>query len=160
MMSVKWRVTPALLLPCLMAACGSPVAETGVFSNELTVTGCLRGGEQAGTYVVTADSGPLPALGGRTVGSPEMPTYTYVLEGTRDVSEFVGHRVEVTGEVTERDEFEHERATQTEAEAHTRPGDTFTPMVETEEHVTVRLRALEVREIRSLSPTCPPGAGG
>lgn len=155
-MQVK-RMLALAVLPGVVAACGgTPRSETGVFTREITVTGCLRGGEEAGTYVVTADTDELAAVGQRAIRG-QVPTYTYVLEATRDLDALVGQQVEVTGKVAESDEFQHEQSEEAELPEQSLEGDPFTPTVEVEKELAVRLRALQVADVRSLGSTCQAG---
>jgi hypothetical protein len=155
-----WRFAPALALPCLMAACGGPAAETGALNDEVTLTGCLRGGQEAGTYVVTPDSDGMALVGGRATTGGAMPTYTYVLVADRALASLVGQEVQVTGTVEETDEFAQERSTESEQSDRETAGDeSVTPTVEVEEQVEVRLRELVVRDVRSVNQSCTGETG-
>ncbi|MGE3275226.1 MAG: hypothetical protein AB7O67_08940 [Vicinamibacterales bacterium] len=163
----KWLLAPALTLPLSLAACGGDAAvppsaqddaptagETALQDEPRTVTGCLRGGEEAGTFVVTADANSLTSLTARSA-TGELPTYTYVLDTGQDLSSMVGHQVAVTGTVEASDDFEHTRSRETEQP--TTEGETVTPTVETERDFDLELRRLAVEDIRSVDDTCDTG---
>ncbi|MGE0040632.1 MAG: hypothetical protein AB7H88_11885 [Vicinamibacterales bacterium] len=132
----------------------SPAAEVG--GHALTVTGCLRGGEITGTYVVTADAEPLTSLASRAA-TGELPTYTYVLESQEDLAPYVGHQVEVTGTLGDQANLEHDSSETTKLAEGTSQGEPVTPTIDTTQEVDLELHELDVRQVRTLADSCDAG---
>lgn len=132
------------------AACGSepdaPAAQsqtstTQQLNTPATVTGCLRAGEAANTFVLTASA----------TGEGATPA-TYHLEGAADnnLQSHVGRRVEVTGIVAEQ---QHVATRETPQAADQRAtGTSGTPTVQTGTQLAVR--TVQVKTIRPLDGRC------
>jgi hypothetical protein len=106
-----------------------------------TVTGCLRAGEAANTFVLTAAGAE---------GAPEPATYELV-GASAQLSDHVGDRVEVTGTLAAEQDL---RSPTSAAEADKAKGTTGTPVVETQ--TKVEMRRLEVSQVRPISGDCTP----
>jgi hypothetical protein len=107
----------------------------------MTVTGCLRAGEAANTFVLTA-------AGAEGTAEPA----TYELVGTSvQLTDHIGDRVEVTGTLESEQDL-RSRTSATEAEKP--KGTTGTPVVETQ--TKVEIRRLEVSAVRPISGDCTP----
>lgn len=115
----------------------SPIQEA---SRPMTVTGCLRAGDAAGTYVLTTDRS--------TTGEP---TATYQLVGTdgADLSDHVGRRVEARGVLDAQQQVTTRSTTDPAPNATATSG---TPTVATT--TQLNLRRLEVREVRQVEGSC------
>jgi hypothetical protein len=110
-------------------------------SQPMTVAGCLRAGEAADTFILTAAA---------TEGSQQPGTYQLV-GNTASLADHIGNRVEVSGTL----ESEQELATRTQAIEKERPkGTSGTPTVETKSEVEVR--RLEVASAKRISGDCKP----
>ncbi len=122
----------------------------------VTVTGCVTGGTQSGTYVLTALPGPLTTgMARATSGTP--PTVTYQLSGnTGDLQPLVGHRVEVTG--TTSDKAKADVKTHTESEKTEKPANPQgkTPKVETSAKANIEARQLNVKTLKAVEGACDP----
>lgn len=72
--------------------------------NHVTLTGCIRGGPEANTYIITKAPDALTAgINAATTGA--VPTINYVLVGGQDFKPHVGHQVEITGRIDGIDEL-------------------------------------------------------
>lgn len=107
----------------------------------VTVTGCLRAGEAANTFVLMAPASET---------SPEPATYALV--GTAaDLGDHVDRRVEIAGTLAS----EQEARSSTSAVEEDKPkGTTGTPTVETQTKVEVR--RIKVDTVRPLGEECEP----
>jgi hypothetical protein len=107
----------------------------------MTVTGCLRAGEAADTFVLTAAAAE---------GTAEPATYELV--GTSaQLRDHIGDRIEVTGTLASEQDL---RSRTSAAEQDKAKGTTGTPVVETQ--TKVEIRRLEVSAVRSISGDCTP----
>jgi hypothetical protein len=107
----------------------------------MTVAGCLRAGEAADTFILTAAA---------TEGSQQPGTYQ-LAGNTAGLADHIGKRVEVSGTL----ESEQELASRTQTVEKDRPkGTSGTPTVETKS--AVELRKLEVSSARRISGDCEP----
>ncbi len=115
----------------------SPVQEA---SHPMAVTGCLRTGDAAGTYVLTTDRS--------TTGEP---TATYQLVGAEgaDLSGHVGHRVEARGILNAQQQVTTRSTTDPAPNPTATSG---TPTVSTA--TQLNLRRLEVHEVRQVEGSC------
>jgi hypothetical protein len=152
-MSTSSRSAAAALLACALAAaaCSSepevPPAQSQTQSNQqlntpATVTGCLRAGEAADTFVLTASAATT------TASTPA----TYQLDGTGGVnlSDHVGRRVEVTGIIADQQHIAtREPARPADDKA---AGTSGTPTVQTSTQLA--LRTLQVKQVRPADGSC------
>jgi hypothetical protein len=106
-----------------------------------SVTGCLRAGEAADTYVLTTsrtDDGRTPA------------TYQVVATSGVNLADHVGHRVAINGVVREQ---QTATSATTPAPATDKPqGTTGTPSVQTS--TTLQMRRMEVSSINRAAGDC------
>jgi hypothetical protein len=109
----------------------------------MEVRGCIRAGEAANTFVLTA-----------AVTETGMPAANYALTGAQDVdlSQYVGNHVEVHGVITEAQQ--RTTASATDFQEPEERGTTGTPAVATT--TEVQFRELEVRRIRPVEGSCEP----
>ncbi len=140
-------VAAALVIPC--AGCNrgentAPVAETQTQSptraanQPMTVTGCLRAGEAADTFVLT------------TSGT-DVATYNLVSREGVNLADHVGHQVEVNGILV----AQQQTTSRSDARADTdRATGTAggTPSVAT--RTTVDIRQFEVNTVRPTGQDC------
>ncbi|HXW08140.1 MAG TPA: hypothetical protein VD833_23115 [Vicinamibacterales bacterium] len=151
--TVTLRLTCAAILAAAVAASAcnrgeeaTPAPETQTqtarpANQPLTVTGCLKAGEAADTYVLTA---------ARTAGSEEAANYQLI--GARDagLQDRIGQRMEVSGTV----EAQQEIAARTKAEPakEQAEGTSGTPTVQT--RTEIEIRRLTVDSIRAVGGEC------
>ena len=136
----------ALAIPsygCNRGESTTPAAETQTQSptratnQPMTVTGCLRAGEAADTFVLT------------TSGT-DVATYSLVSRGGVTLADHVGHQVEVNGVLVSQQQTAS-RA-ETPAAGDTATGTTGTPTVATRTNVDIR--QLEVNTVRPTGQDC------
>ena len=168
MHTAKTTATAGLvLLASLAAACGgdgvadaerSETAETRpVPTAQLTsVTGCIKGGDVTGTYVLVTQPAPMGAAVDRATRG-QVATYTYLLEG-QELAGYVGQEVEATGTIEESDDLEVEETREQTAEPTTVDGETVTPTVEVEEAAVIEMRRMRVDTIQPTGGACPAPA--
>ena len=104
-----------------------------------TVTGCLRAGDAADTFVLTT---PQTATGAQPV------TYALVSTGNIDLAGHVGERVSIHGTL----ESQQQATTQSTAQAGKPTGTAGTPTVQTE--TTLTIRRLDVSSLQPLGDRC------
>lgn len=107
----------------------------------MTVTGCLRAGEAANTFVLTAAGAE---------GAAEPATYELV-GASAQLADHIGERVEVTGRLAAAQDL---RSSTSATEADKAKGTTGTPVVETQ--TKVEMRRLEVSGVKPISSDCKP----
>lgn len=146
------RHTSALAVAAALAiaasGCGraddtTPVSETQtqsparVTNQPMAVTGCLKAGEAANTFVLTT-------------GGTDVATYNLVAREGVNLADHVGHQVEVNGVLT----AQQETASRAQAPAGTgsATGTTGTPTVATRTEVDIR--QFEVNTIRPTGQDC------
>ena len=140
----------AVFAVTIAAACGgkpdappaqSQTSTTQQLNAPATVTGCLRAGEAANTFVLTASA----------TGDGATPA-TYQLEGAADsnLQTHVGRRVEVTGIIAEQQHVATREAPQTADQRAT--GTSGTPTVQTNTQLAVR--TVQVKAVRPLDGSC------
>jgi hypothetical protein len=118
-----------------------------------TVVGCIKGGDERGSWVLAAQPEEMGASFQRSMQGV-VASYAYVLEG-EDLSQYVGREVSVTGVVDEREGIEVEKSREMEGEpTTTRDGDTVTPTVEIEEEAAIELRRMRVESVLTTGGTC------
>ena len=106
------------------------------------ITGCLKAGEAANTFVVTT---------AKSEGGSETATYQLVGNPGANLSDHIGRRVEVTGVIRQSQELAStERARP--AEAKGTAGSPDKPTVET--RTDVEIKQLEVSSIKSVGGRC------
>jgi hypothetical protein len=110
---------------------------TRVTNQPMTVSGCLRAGEAADTYVLTT-------------GGTDVATYALVGREGVNLADHVGRQVEIDGILV----AQQETATRTEgpARGEKATGTTGTPSVST--RTEVDMRRLEVKGIRPTGQEC------
>ena len=143
----------ALTLPFVGAACGrgndqnQAAAEKQAVSPEqrtaspMTVSGCLRAGEAADTFVLTT---------AQTATGEQTATYQLVgLDGV-NLSEHVGHRVEVQGVLNAQQQVASRSTTDPAPNATGTSGSTPTVSTAT----NLQIRRLDVQQIKSVGEEC------
>lgn len=106
----------------------------------LTVTGCLRAGDAADTYVLTA---------ARSGGATETATYQLVGANDATLRDHIGQRVQVSGTTVPQEEI----ASRSPAAAEPRAkGTTGTPTVQTQ--TDVQIRQLRVDSVAPQGDKC------
>ena len=109
----------------------------------MTVTGCLKAGEAAGTFVVTA---------ARSAGSSsDTATYQLIGEQAANLQEHVGRQVEVSGTMQAHQEIATTATPQPPANERA-TGTSGTPTVQTKTEVDIR--RLAVTSIKPLGDKC------
>lgn len=120
--------------------------------NHVTLTGCIAGGEQANTYVLTQVPDRLTA-GVNATMTGAVPTIHYLLVGPQDFKSRVGHRVEITGRIDE----DKAGGTKTEEKRKTEPPATTKeaePKVKVTERSRIEVRKLAVESLRAVTGSC------
>lgn len=152
-MSTSSRSLAAAILAaaCAAGACSrepeTPPAQSQTQSTQqlntpATLTGCLRAGEAANTFVLTASP---------TTTAASVPA-TYQLDGadSANLAEHVGKRVEVSGVIAEQ---QHVTTTEPAAPADQKAtGTSGTPTVQT--GTQLALRRVEVQQVRPVAGSC------
>ena len=168
MHTAKTTATAGLvLLASLAAACGGDrvadaerpeTAETRPVptAQATSVTGCIKGGDATGTYVLVTQPEPMGAAVDRATRG-QVATYTYLLEG-RELAQHVGQEVEVTGTIEEKDDIEVEETREQTSAPTTVDGDTVTPTVEVEEAAVIEMRRMRVDTLQPTGGACPTPA--
>ena len=140
----------ALLVTVALGACNRepqvPVAESAAtqaqsMNQPTTVKGCLRAGEAADTFVLTAEKA---ATGDQTA--------TYQLQPSEGVAlaEHVGRQVEVSGTVVAQQELTTQSSTQPADKSR---GTSGTPAVSTT--TELEIKKLNVGQVRRIDGSCP-----
>jgi hypothetical protein len=119
----------------------SATQTTQPLNRPTTVIGCLRAGDAANTFVLTAS---------RTEDGVNPATYQLAGTGGVNLQDHVGDRVEVTGTLTEQQHIATSEAP-TPADDRAR-GTTGTPTVQTGTQLAVR--RLEVSGVKALGGEC------
>lgn len=128
-------------LGCNRADDTTPVAETQTqaartTNQPMTVSGCLRAGEAAETFVLIT-------------GGTDVATYNLVGDESVNLRDHVGRRVQVDGVLT----AQQQTATRAAAPAANQPtGTSGTATVET--RTALDIRQLEVRSVRPVGEDC------
>jgi hypothetical protein len=150
-MFISSRSFPAVALALVAAAACSGEPETPAAQSQTrttqqlnspaTLTGCLRAGEAANTFVLTASAtsdGATPA--------------TYHLEGSggTNLKDHVGRRIEVNGLIADQQHVATREASQPADQKAT--GTSGTPTVQT--GTQLALRTIQVKTIRPLQEAC------
>ena len=117
-----------------------------------TVTGCIKGGDASGSYVLVTQPDSMGAAVERATRG-QVVTYTYVVEG-QDLAQHVGRQVTVTGTIEETDDIEVEETREQTAAPTTVDGDTVTPTVEVEETAVIEMRRMRVDTIQPTGEAC------
>lgn len=153
--------TAAFLLAGLAAGCGGggdatpevtePV-RTPPPAQATTVTGCLKGGEAAGSYVLVTEPAEMGAEVERATRG-QVTTYTYALEG-QNLESHVGRVVSITGAVADGDDVEVEESREQTAPPTTVDGETVTPTVEVEEKAVIDVRRMRVDSVQPTGEAC------
>jgi hypothetical protein len=152
-MSMSSRSLAAALLAaaCTAGACSSepetpPVQSQTQSTQQLntpaTLTGCLRAGEAANTFVLTASA---------TTNDGSVPA-TYELDGAEgtNLGDHVGKRIEVTGIIAEQ---QHVATTEPAKPADEKAtGTAGTPTVQT--GTQLALRRVQVQQVRPVAGSC------
>ncbi len=146
-MAAAVALTAGLAFP----ACGgsdadtTPAAQTAAttppqpLNQPETVTGCLRAGDAADTFVLTTPQA--------TIGAPPI-TYALVSTGNIDLAGHVGERVSIHGTL----ESQQQATTESTAQASKPTGTGGTPTVQTETALTIR--RLDVSSVQPLGDRC------
>jgi hypothetical protein len=142
----------ALMVP-LTAACNRSTDETGAAAEKqavspeqrtatpMTVSGCLRAGDAADTFVLTA---------GQAAPGEQSATYQLVgLEGV-NLRDHVGHRVEVQGVLNAQQQVASRSTTDPAPNATGTSGGTPSVSTETE----LQIRRLDVQQVKSVGEEC------
>ena len=108
----------------------------------MTVSGCLKAGEAADTYVLTA---------ARTDGAGDTATYQLVGPQAVNMNDHVGRRVEVNGTLIAQQEIAS-TASPLPAEKERATGTTGTPTVQTRTEIDIK--RLTVASVKPLGDKC------
>jgi hypothetical protein len=153
-------VAALVLLTGMASACGGDRADDGQrtettaapAAQATTVTGCIKGGDAAGSYVFVAEPTMLgAAVDRRTRG--QVTTYTYVLTG-QNLEPYVGRQVSVTGRIEGQDNVEVEKSRELSGEPTTTDDGTVTPTVEIEETALIETRTMQVESVQATGQPC------
>jgi hypothetical protein len=125
----------------------------GKDKGKITVTGCLKAGTEANTFVLNNISTSGSATAGST-GSERNPTemaradMSYILTADRDVklSDHVGHRIEVTGMLDDKGKG-HSSTSATSSSTSTSTQSSASDMS--------KQQRLKVSSVRMISQSCP-----
>jgi hypothetical protein len=150
--------TVTAILAISAAACSSARGdERGTGDNatgsgdRVTISGCLTASPE-GNFALTAAPDAAVATAARAMND-ERETHTYVLLGGDNLTQHLGKRVEVVGNIEgKKQEMEQDAKKTTEAAPDSRHGDT--PTVKTKEEIDLEVRQLRVSTIRDVAPTC------
>ena len=126
-------------VPAGESQAATPVQTT---NSPTTVKGCLRAGDAAGTYVLTAD---------RSASGEQTATYQLQAAANVPLAEHVGKQVEVSGTLTAQQEIATRTLPQSQKPADA-AGTSGRPTVSTATELNVR--RLEVSHVRHLGPNC------
>ncbi len=151
-------VAAAVNLAIAGAACsstrGEESREAGRDSGSgdaVSIAGCLTSAPD-GRFALTAAPDAAVATAARAMDN-ERDTHTYMLVGGDNLGAHLGKRVEVSGTlIGEARDMEQEASRKTTAPPATAGGDT--PTVKTTEDIDMKIRQLNVREVKELAPTC------
>lgn len=125
--------------PVAQQQTATPVQETNV---PVTVRGCLRAGEAANTFVLTASQAEQATV--------DAATYQLHAAGDVDMRPHVGQRVEVSGVLRTQQEIAGRTPTET---ADERPAGTAgTPTVATSTELTIK--QMDVNAVKPLGDVC------
>ena len=151
-MSTSSRSLMAAMLAaaCAAGACSrepetptpqSETRSTQQLNTPATLTGCLRAGEAANTFVLTASP---------TTTAASVPA-TYHLDGadSANLAGHVGKRVEVTGVIAEQ---QHVATTEPATPADKATGTSGTPTVQTGTQLAIR--RVQVQQVRPVAGSC------
>lgn len=117
----------------------------------VTIGGCLTAGPD-GKFALTAAPDEAVTATSRAMDD-ERDTHSYVLVGGDNLQAHLGKRVEVTGTISGRmEELEQDSVQTTQSAPEGRPEDR--PEVKTKEEIDLEVRQLNVREVRTVAPTC------
>jgi hypothetical protein len=123
-------------------------------SDELTVTGCLTASASGNRFVLTP-LGKDPLAAEMTTRTTDVvPTYTYELNGGKNLSAHVGQQVRVTGKLDRRYEQDAEVDRERETRAEPARPDAPKPTVETKEKAELEVRRLQVSSVQSIGKPC------
>ena len=126
-------------MPAGESQAATPVQTT---NTPTSVKGCLRAGDAAGTYVLTAD---------RTTTGEQTATYQLQAAANVPLADHVGKQVEVSGVITTQQEVTTRTTPQAAKPAET-AATTGRPTVSTATELDVR--RMEVHQVRHLSANC------
>lgn len=146
-------LTGAIVVAVLAAACGGTEPEVPAATSETqsssqpnqptNVTGCLRAGDAADTFVLTTTA----------AGEASVPaTYHLTSTGNVDLREHVGKRVEVAGVVEAQSQIATREAPQPADNATGTAGSPGTPTVQTGTRLNVQ--RIDVTSIRPVDGEC------
>lgn len=112
-------------------------------NNPMTLTGCLRAGEAADTFVLTTAQ-----------AQDSAETATYHLMGAQDVNlrDHIGQRVEVSGVVRAEQEMASSSASRPAANEEKTTGTAGSPTVQT--RTQLQVRQLDVNSVKALEGKC------
>ncbi len=130
-----------------------PMQESKDAAKSVTVTGCLKAGDSADSFILSdlKWSDKVKATGAiGTSGSATVPaavasatTLKIIPSATTKLTEHVGHTIEVTGTVSDKDKADRGASTTPPDSASPRPSASSGPTV-------------EVRTVKMVSETCTP----
>ena len=127
-------------VPAAESQTATPVQST---NSPMTVQGCLRAGDAAGTYVLTA---------ARSATGEQTATYQVHAAPNVPLAEHVGKQVEVSGVITTQQAVTTQAMPQPAKPADT-AGTSGRPTVSTA--TELNMRRMDVQQIRHLGPNCP-----
>lgn len=149
--SSRSAVAALVAAVAVTAACSSepevPPAQsqtqtTQQLNTPASLTGCLRAGEAANTFVLTASA--------TSADNSTPATYELTGSGGTDLREHVGRRVEVNGVISEQQHVATREPAQPADQKAT--GTTGTPTVQTSTQLA--MRTVQVNSVRPLGESC------
>lgn len=141
-------LTAALVSGACRDSTTPPAGETQTQTSQqtnipMTVAGCLKAGEAAGTFVLTA---------ARAEGQGETATYQLVGDASQNLQDQIGRQVEVTGTVNAQQEIAATGA-RVPTDKEERPaGTSGTPTVQTKTEIDIK--RLSVSSVKPLGDKC------
>ena len=167
-----------LALGCCLAVAASAADDPAVKGSVVTITGCVESSEHDSfvmTHVQRMSAAGSPVAAESVLGATGMePERIYWLskDSVKTIREHVGHKVEVTGTVTDLSrgtveiEKEHGKRNKVEVEARGKeaeaktnrpvePGDPPAPRMKVEKTKNLPVSRVKVDTVKMLSATCP-----
>lgn len=117
-----------------------------------TVEGCLRAGDQPGTFVLAAVPSEMGAAADRALRGATA-TYTYLLVG-EGLAAHVGRQVSVTGTMDDAANIEVDESSESTGQTTTVGDDEVTPTVEVEEEALIDVRRMRVSTVEPTGEAC------
>lgn len=125
-------------------------------AQEMTVNGCLRAGDTAGTFVLAALPADMGASADRATRGA-VATYTYLLVG-EGLAQHVGRQVTVRGIADDAADVDVNATSESEGPTTTVNGEKVTPSVEVEEEAVIDVRRMRVSSVEPTGEACATGS--